>query len=113
MKYYFLLALMGLGLMGAGCWTKETKAQKDCSNSQNPYACHLDQAIESRDPAYCNYVVSSKHALCLSAYAEITGKKIDCSQLQDKTLQDHCYDYAPQGKIMPPELPIQPQEDQE
>ena len=108
MKYYLLLMIMAIGFYGAGCWSKETKAQKDCSNSQNPYACHLDQALESKDPSYCAYVSASKHALCLSAYSEIMGKKIECKDLEPGSLQDDCYDYSPEGQIMPPELIIQP-----
>lgn len=102
-KYLFIavLALAAIGIAALFIWKlsssgpQQTGSAKinplsDCDAVEYPFACHLDKAMQSKNPVLCGAAGLDKRANCLRAYAEITGTEVDCGSLGDLQFRIEC-----------------------
>jgi len=78
---------------GASRGTKSVPSKnlaENCEQAQFPFACYLDKAMAADDPALCQAAGMGKRANCLTAFAEIMGKEVDCSKLGDTGFRMEC-----------------------
>lgn len=63
---------------------------ENCEEAQFPFACYLDKAMAADNPGLCQAAGREKRTNCLTAFAEIMGKEVDCAKLEDVGFRVEC-----------------------